>query len=169
MTDLAIILKNEIRRIAKKESKNALVHAHRQIAQHRHDIAKLKKIIHEQFKRISRLEALEQKQVREDKPSQNLPEGIRFSSRSVKAQRTRLNLSAELYGKLLGVSAQTIYDWERKRSRPRKQQMASWLESRSLSRKQALARLEMLGVVEQSTEKRIPHAANTDAVERVAS
>jgi DNA-binding transcriptional regulator YiaG len=71
-------------------------------------------------------------------------EGVRFSARSVKAQRARVKLSAANYGKLVGVSGLTIYSWESGKSRPRKQQFARLVAVRGLGKREALAKLEML-------------------------
>lgn len=45
--------------------------------------------------------------------------GVRYSSKSIRAHRKRLGLSAKQYGKLVGVPASTIYSWEYGRTRPR--------------------------------------------------
>jgi DNA-binding transcriptional regulator YiaG len=70
-------------------------------------------------------------------------ERVRFSSRSVKAQRRRLGLSAEDFGRLLGVSAQTVYHWERGKSRPRKSQLAALAATRALGKRAARERLSL--------------------------
>lgn len=77
------------------------------------------------------------------KAEENL-EGVRFSARSVKAQRTRLKLSAADYGKLVGVSGLTIYNWESGKTRPRQQQLAALVAVRAYGRREALAKLEAM-------------------------
>jgi transcriptional regulator with XRE-family HTH domain len=69
----------------------------------------------------------------------------------VRAQRKRLKLSAEDFGKLLGVSAQTVYFWEQGRTRPRKAQFAALVAARSLGRREALARLEAIDTAKTRT------------------
>jgi DNA-binding transcriptional regulator YiaG len=71
-------------------------------------------------------------------------EGVRFSPRSVKAQRARLKLSAADYGKLVGVSGLTIYSWESGKSRPRQKQFAGLVAVRGIGRREALAKLEAM-------------------------
>ena len=51
-------------------------------------------------------------------------------------------LSAEEYGKLVGVSAQTIYHWEQGKARPRQAQFATLIGLRSIGRREALSRLK---------------------------
>jgi DNA-binding XRE family transcriptional regulator len=71
--------------------------------------------------------------------------GVRFSARSVKAQRARLGLSAKDFGRLVGVSALTVYSWESGKSRPRKKQLAGLAAVRRLGKREARKRLEMIG------------------------
>jgi DNA-binding transcriptional regulator YiaG len=70
---------------------------------------------------------------------------VRFSARSVKAQRARLGLSAKDFGRLVGVSALSIYAWESGKSRPRKKQLPGLAAVRHLGKREARQRLEMLG------------------------
>ena len=67
---------------------------------------------------------------------------IRYSAKSVVAQRRSLGISAAEFGKLIGVTGATIYKWEHGTSRPRKAQLAAFAAVRSLGRSAALARLE---------------------------
>jgi DNA-binding XRE family transcriptional regulator len=161
MPDVGSLLKSEIRRLAKKEARLATAHAHRRVAQHRRDIAKLRRLIQEQAARIMRLEAAGRSPAVADAKTIDLPDGARFSARSLKAQRNRLGLSAALYGKLVGVSGQTVYSWEHNHSRPRPTQMAAWFASRSLSKQQAM---ERIGV--PSDRRRTKRRRATKAVKR---
>ena len=65
----------------------------------------------------------------------------RFSAKSVIAQRKRLGISANDFGKLVGVSAITIYAWEQGRSRPRKAQVKALGLVCAFGKKQARAKL----------------------------
>ena len=47
----------------------------------------------------------------------------------MKAQRSRLGLSAADYGKLVGVSGLTIHNWEHQKARPRKAQLSNLASS----------------------------------------
>ena len=62
--------------------------------------------------------------------------------KGLRSHRARLGLSAEEYGRLVGVSAQTIYSWERQTSTPRAAQRASLAAVRGLGKREAHARLE---------------------------
>ena len=50
-----------------------------------------------------------------------------FSPKAVSAERERLELSAADYGELVGVSALTIYNWEKGKTSPQAAQLEKWL------------------------------------------
>ena len=104
MPNLAAALKEEICRLARKEIKSQTGALRQAVARYRRDIAKLKRQTQEQEKRIAFLESQEGKRVKTPKSTSRRKEGIRFSARSVAAQRKRLGFSAADYAKLLGVS-----------------------------------------------------------------
>ena len=112
MPNIATILKDEIRRLAKREIKVATGTTKQAVAQYRRDIARLKRLLHSQQKEIAFLKGQEKKRLGLRPTAEEPLEGVRFSARSVKAQRTRLKLSAADFGKLVGVSGLTIYHWE---------------------------------------------------------
>ena len=144
MADLAGALKEEIRRLARKEIKAETGATKQAVAQYRREIAKLKRQVADQEKKIAFLEDRERKRLEEPEP-ENAAEGARFSARSVAAQRKRLGLSAADYAKLVGVSPLTIYNWENGKSRPRKEQLAALVAVRGIGKREALRRLELLG------------------------
>jgi DNA-binding transcriptional regulator YiaG len=139
MSNLASMLKEEIRRLAKREIRAETTTTKRAIAQYRRDIAHLKRILAEQGKRIAALQA--QGVAGAPAPVEKANEKVRFSARSVKAQRKRLGLSAADYGKLVGVSQLTIYAWEQGKSRPRKTQLAALVAVRGIGKRGALKKL----------------------------
>jgi DNA-binding transcriptional regulator YiaG len=149
MPNLAATLKEEIQRLARKEIRAQTGSTKQAVAQYRREIAKLKRQVREQEKKIAFLEAQEQKRLGQPKAADESLEGVRFSARSVKAQRERLGLSAADYAKLAGVSALTIYNWEHGKSRPRKEQLAALVAIRGIGKREALTKLELLKAKEQ--------------------
>jgi DNA-binding transcriptional regulator YiaG len=119
------------------------------VANYRREIASLKRQMREQEKKIAFLEAQEQKRLEQPQATEESVGGIRFSARSVKAQRERLGLSAANYAKLVGVSALTIYNWEQGKSRPRKEQLAALVAVRGIGKREALAKLELIKAKEE--------------------
>jgi DNA-binding transcriptional regulator YiaG len=69
---------------------------------------------------------------------------VRFSAKGLASQRQRLGLAAAEMGLLLGVSAQTVYNWEAGKSRPRQQQLAAIAALRGLGKRQVKVRLTEL-------------------------
>jgi DNA-binding transcriptional regulator YiaG len=144
MPNIAAVLKDEIRRLAKKEIKAEIGTTKSAVVQYRKDIAKLKRLVQAQQKEIAFLKAQEQKRLGQQPSTEEPIDNVRFSARSVKAQRNRLKLSAEDYGKLVGVSALTIYSWEQGKSRPRNAQLSRLVAVRGIGKREALAKLEVL-------------------------
>jgi DNA-binding transcriptional regulator YiaG len=142
MPNIAGVLRQEICRLAKREVKAQVGKTQRASAQYRRDIASLKRLMSQQNREIKLLKkrAQQQGQVPEDEPL----DAVRFSARSVKAQRRRLGLSATDYGKLVGVSGLTIYNWEHGNSRPRKAQLAALVAVRGIRKREALLKLAEL-------------------------
>jgi len=141
MPNLAATLKEEIRRLARKEIRAQVSSTQKAAAHHRREIAKLKRQLSAQQKKIAALESQERRRVDPTDSSADALEGTRFSIRSVKAQRRRLKLSAEEFGRLLDVSAQTVYNWEQGRTRPARTQFIALVELRKIGRREALQRL----------------------------
>jgi DNA-binding transcriptional regulator YiaG len=122
MPNIGASLKEEIRCLAEKEAKALVTKLKRSLSQQEREIKPLKK---------------QQGQVPKEEPL----ESVRFSARSVKAQRSRLGLSAADYGKLVGVSGLTIYNWEHGTSHPRKAQLAALVAVRNIGKKEAMMKL----------------------------
>jgi DNA-binding transcriptional regulator YiaG len=94
---------------------------------------------------VAFLEKQEQRRVASPPLVPQEAKGVRFSARSVKAQRARLGLSAKDFGRLVGVAALTIYSWESGKSRPRRKQLPGLAAVRLLGKREVRQRLEMLG------------------------
>ena len=150
MPNIAGVLKEEIRRLAKKEIKAQVGKTQKAAAQSRRDIAHLKRLLGQQEREIKLLKKQQGQPQAEEEPL----ESVRFSARSVKAQRQRLGLSAADYGKLVGVSGLTIYNWEHEKSRPRKAQLAALVAVRGIGKKEALLKLAELVVAKKRPRRR---------------
>ena len=153
MPNLAAALKQEISRLARKEVKEQLSVLRRSSAQYRRDIAKFKRDITALEKKLSYLEKQEAARLGKPQASDDSLTGVRFSARSVRAQRKRLGLSAEEYGRLVNVSGQTIYMWEQGKSRPRQNQLAGLVAVRGIGKREATARLKALAAADSERAK----------------
>ena len=152
MPNIAGVLKEEICRLARKEIKAQVSTTREAVVKYRRDIATLKRLLGQQEREIKRLK---KHTPRGQSPAEEEPlEAIRFSARSVKAQRSRLGLSAADYGKLIGVSGLTIYNWEHDRTRPRKAQLATLVAVRGIGKREALKKLAELEAGKKRRGKR---------------
>jgi DNA-binding transcriptional regulator YiaG len=119
------VLRAEIRRLARKETKEAVRDLKRQVAALRRRMAMTKKRMGE----VERA-AMRAGSARAAAPAAASAEGdgtqIRFSPRWVRVHRSRLGMSRRVYAKLVGVSPQTILLWESGKARPRRSALASW-------------------------------------------
>jgi len=137
MPNIAAVLKEEIRRLARREIKSQVGKTQKTATQSRRDIATLKRFIGQQEKEIKLLKKQHGQPQVEEEPLDN----VRFSARSVKSQRSRLGLSAADYGKLVGVSGLTIFNWEHQKAKPRKAQLAALVAVRGIGKREALKTL----------------------------
>ena len=141
MPNLASVLKDEIQRLARKEAKVQLAKTKQASSQHRRDIARLKREVHGLTRRLASVEGQARKRAGKPVP-EALAAGARFSPKSVKSHRARLQVSAADYGRLVGVAALTIYNWESGKTRPRQQQLASLVSIRGLGKREAWKQLD---------------------------
>ena len=141
MPNIVAVLREEIRRLARKEVRAHTRVTKQAVAQYRRDIARLKRLVQEQQKKLLAVAAQSQDGHHRPPAEEGPLDGVRFSARSVRAQRNRLGLSAEDYGRLVGVSGLTVYHWEHGKSRPRKAQLAALVEVRGIGKREALKRL----------------------------
>lgn len=141
MSNFGSVLKGEMARVARKEIKGAVDPMRKANAQHRREIAELKRQVSVLQKSLRML----------SKPSPASPpaiEGVdaktRFVPKGLKSLRARLGLSAADLGLLVGASAQSIYNWETGKAVPRQAQQAKLAAVRGLGKREAARRLEAL-------------------------
>ncbi|WP_299793026.1 helix-turn-helix transcriptional regulator [Ramlibacter sp.] len=142
MTDLAHSLKTEISRVARKEIRSELADLKRANSQHRAHIAALRR----------QVEGMERALMQVSKAQRNVdgssassgsaePAALRFRASGLASHRKRLGLSAADFGKLIGVSGQSVYKWETGEVKPRRAQLELIAAIRKIGRREAVARL----------------------------
>lgn len=149
MSDIQKVLREEISRLARKEVKSEIEGLKKASAQQRSTIAELRRHIEgleRQVKQLTKraakeapVPAAEQSSAADGEPPR------RFSAGRLAAHRTKLGLSAAAYGKLAGVSGQTIYNWEQGAARPRPAQLQALVAVRGMRRSEADAVLAQQG------------------------
>jgi len=144
MPNIATALRDEIRRLAKREIKVVTRSTKQMVTQHRRDIAMLKRVVQAQQKELRFLKTQESKRLKQPPATEEGAKGLRFSARSVRSQRQRLGLSAEDFARLVGVTSVSIYNWEHGKGRPRKERLGALFALRHLGKREAVKKLEML-------------------------
>jgi DNA-binding transcriptional regulator YiaG len=140
MPNIGKLLRDEIARLALRTSRGEMHPARKATAQHRRAIALLKRQVGE----LQRQVALLSRKAVATRPTSAAPsprKSIRFVAKGLRAQRKRLGLSAADFGKLVGVSPQSIYNWEQGLARPRDEQISKLVALRAMGKREARARL----------------------------
>ncbi len=140
MPNIASVLKTEIARVARKEVRSEIESLKKAAVTHRADIAALKRRTHaleQELRRLGKAKPATQPLAGTDAPAASL----RFSAKGLASQRARLGLSAEDCGWLLGVSGQSIYQWEAGKARPRAGHLPAIAAFRALGKKEAATAL----------------------------
>ena len=141
MADITRIFKEEIARLARKEIRAETERLKKASAQYRSDIAALKRQVADLEKQLGRA-ARQTRPVESPAPSNGEDAPHRFSVKGLKSLRARLEISAADFARLLGVSPQTIYNWETEKTRPRADQVAAIAGLRMIGKREVRARLD---------------------------
>jgi len=146
MSNLASLLKAEISRVARKEVRAEIESLRKASAQHRSLIAALRRQVQDLEGALRRASSKRAGAAAAADGAGALPTDPgpqrRFSPKRLASHRTKLGLSAADYGQLVGVSGQTIYNWEQGSARPRTEQLNKLVAVRTLTRATAAARLK---------------------------
>jgi DNA-binding transcriptional regulator YiaG len=143
MPNIAVTFRQEIIRLARREIRSQTKGLRKASVQYRREIAELKRRVAEQKSALARVERRGGKDAAPAITETDSAK-IRFSAKSAIAQRSGLGISAADFGKLVGVTAHTIYKWEHGTSRPRKAQLSAFAAIRRLSKAEAHARLAQM-------------------------
>jgi len=141
MPNINAVVNEQIRRLARREIRANTKTIKRATSHYRRDIAALKRQVAQLFTQIAAL----RKQVPQEQ-SIAAPEAVqnaRLRIDGLKGHRARLGLSAKDYGKLMGVSGLTIYNWEAGKSKPRRSQLPRIVAVRGIGKREAMQRLGM--------------------------
>jgi DNA-binding transcriptional regulator YiaG len=140
LPNIASLLKEEIVRVARKTLRAETESLKKASAQYRSEIAALKRRVDTLERQLARVGKKIAKEEGELAPEVMVHQ-VRFSAKGLRAQRKRLGLSAGDFAVLVGVSPQTIYNWEAGSTRPRSDQLTAIAAVRGIGKREALARL----------------------------
>jgi DNA-binding transcriptional regulator YiaG len=144
MANIAKALKDEIQRIARKETKGSASELHRSIISLKKNLAELRKQIAAMKQEVRQFKKIQGKQPKvETDVTSEAAEKLRFSAKGIRSLRSKLKLSQADFAKLVGVSGLAVYQWERKDGKLalRQTTKTKLAEIRSLGRREALKRL----------------------------
>ncbi|WP_395641419.1 helix-turn-helix domain-containing protein [Rudaea sp.] len=143
MPNIGALLKNEISRLSRREIRKATTSLKNASASYRREIAALKRQVAALQKKSTSLE--KRTSVAASHKSTELPDRpVRFVAKGLRSLRLRLGLSAPQLALLLGVSEQSIYNWETKKATPRKEQFAAIIAMRGIGKREAQERLAVV-------------------------
>jgi DNA-binding XRE family transcriptional regulator len=147
MPNIASVLREEILRLARKETRSQTTATKKAAAQHGRDIAELKRRVAALQRQVNSL----LKRASKGDPSTpsakdaNGSGKLRFVAKGLRSHRQRLGLSAGDFGTLVGASGQSVYAWETGKTAPRREQVAKIAAVRSMGKREAMKRLERAG------------------------
>jgi len=146
MPNIANVLREEILRLARKENRSQNATTKKLAAQHRRDIASLKR----QVAGLQRTVNVLSKSASRSAPTAAASKAasnakLRFVAKGLRSHRARLGLSAGEFGKLIGASANSVYAWETGRTAPRREQLAKIAAVRLMGKRAAARELKASG------------------------
>jgi len=155
MSNIIQALKSEIIRLSRKEAKAAVAPVKKPSIAARKALADLKKRVSALEKATKALTALLSK-IPVQKPEPIEGKKARITGKGMRSLRRKLRLTQEEFGKLVGVSSQNVYQWERKNGalRVRDVTRANILSVRDFGAREAKAKLAEMKVVKGKKGKK---------------
>ncbi len=138
MPNIGAVIKEEVRRIARKEIRAAWNPLRKKLSETRLLAFELKR-------KVAALEAASDRLVRESsaralektRGSGAEAKDARIGPRSIRSQRKRIHLTRAEFGRLVGVSANTVYLWETGQVAPRSGSRTALIGVRKIRAKEA--------------------------------
>jgi len=142
MPNVLPALNDHVRRLARREIRAETRRTKKASAQHRRDIAELKRQLKALLSRLGLVEKRAGKVAASPAiAADSSAAGLRFRADGMRTHRKKLGLSAKDYGTLLGVSGLTIYHWETGKAKPRRRHLPAIAAVRGMGKREAEQRL----------------------------
>jgi DNA-binding transcriptional regulator YiaG len=145
MPHIGALLKLEIARLSRREIRAEVQATKKASAQYRRHIAALRRQVATLERQMGLLQRRRLDGSSTATAAQSSEQKVRFVAKGLKSQRARLGLSAADYARLVGVSAQSIYNWEQGHANPRQEQLAIIAKLRGIGKREARQYLDQLG------------------------
>jgi hypothetical protein len=142
MPNVNAVLNEQMRRISRREIRANTKAIKRATGHYRRDIAALKRLVAVLQREFAALR--KRLPVPSPRPAPEATGKARLRIDGLKAHRERLDLSAKDFGRLIGVSSLTVYNWENGKSKPRRSQLPGIVSIRGIGKREALRRLDAL-------------------------
>jgi len=145
MLNIAKVLKDEVSRIARRETNKALASASRPAAGLRHTTADLKRRVAQLEREVRSLRKTIDGLTKAHPPAAPEATGrARITAKGMRSLRRRLRLSGQEFARLLGVTPQVVYLWEKANGplRVRQTTRAGILAVRDIGAREARRKLE---------------------------
>jgi DNA-binding transcriptional regulator YiaG len=142
MPNVQQVLREEIRRLARKEARDEVAAVKKDTVRLKRDVAQLKREI-EELQRDNRVLRQTLKRVTDAQvPDQDELQNMRITGKMIRKLRDRLKLTQADLAQLMNVSPQSVYQWERKDGSIRMR----------IATRVALQRVRQMGVREAQAE-----------------
>lgn len=145
MPNLAVALKAEIARVARRGTKADIEALKKLLALQRRTLAELRTRadrVERSLRKIGSSAGDERRASESNKTPSEDSAQLRFSAKGFASLRQRLGVSAAAMGQLLGVSPLSVYKWESGKTRPRTKQIEKIASVRGLGKREVQRRLE---------------------------
>jgi len=143
MPNIGSVLKTEIVRLARKEVRSYMAPMRKSLGVQRRNVQNLKRLLAESNARLTQLAKTQERSVETGNAAKSSAK-VRFVAKGLRSLRSRLGVSANDLARLIGVSQQSIYNWETKKAVPRAEQLQALASVRSLGKRELQARLRGL-------------------------
>ena len=147
MPNFTKMFQEEVRRLARKEFKAFLENVRRDLVETRRAVSQLRKTVASLQKENKRIAEKVVKGALQRVPEETEEKDrARISSKTIRTMREKLGLTQVEMGKLLDVSSQSVYQWERRggRLRLRNATRKAVLELKKIGVREARRRLEAM-------------------------
>jgi DNA-binding XRE family transcriptional regulator len=136
VTNLAVALKAEVRRLAAREVQKGL----RQVRALQRQVKKLRSLSRSNRRAVRAVErSFGRLEARVPSAGGRRGRGARLGAEDIRGLRARLGMTREQFARLVGVSPGSIFGWETGRTIPRGRSMARVLEVRNMGVRRARA------------------------------
>lgn len=147
MPNFAKQFQEEVRRLVRKEIKEDLQYVRKQNAELRRQVAALKRSVSKLESTTKRVKKIADAKRDEDiTPEETEVQRARISSKTIRTLRGRLGLTQAEFAKLVGVTGQSVYQWERADDRLNLRRAAkkAVVEAKALGAREARERLDAM-------------------------